>query len=140
MESLFPPFIISIHGKPVSSKSHLMKYILGHMREEGKIDILFVFTSTKKNEFYDNMVDSKFVMPYSERLLTHFGKKAEAISNRGKNILLLFDDCIGSVNWKAPIVEEVTTGITMSLLQHSTQTSYQHSYIRSAGKPVSSSK
>jgi len=36
-----------------------------------------------------------------------FLKKAEAISHRGKNILLLFDDCIGSVNWKAPMVEEV---------------------------------
>jgi len=32
---------------------------------------------------------------------------AEAISHKGKNILLVFDDCIGSVNWKAPIVEEV---------------------------------
>jgi len=34
-------------------------------------------------------------------------KKAEAISNRRKNILLVFDNCIGSVNWKAPIVDEV---------------------------------
>jgi len=32
---------------------------------------------------------------------------AEAISHRGKNILLVFDNCIGSVNWKAPIVDEV---------------------------------
>jgi hypothetical protein len=107
METLRPPFIISIFGKPASGKSHLMKYILGRMRAEGKIDVLFVFTSTKKNEFYDNMVDSKFVMRYSEKLLAQFWKKAEAISHRGKNILLVFDDCIGLVNWKAPIVEEV---------------------------------
>jgi len=76
MESLCPPFIISIYGELASGKSHLMKYILGCMRAEGKIDVLFVFTSTKKNEFYDNMVDSKFVMRYSERLLTQFWKKA----------------------------------------------------------------
>ena len=107
MENLRPPFIISIYGKPASGKSHLMKYILCRMRAENKIDILFVFTSTKKNDFYNDMVDTKYVMRYNEKLLTQFWKKAEAISHRGKNILLVFDDCIGSVNWKAPIVDEV---------------------------------
>jgi len=63
--------------------------------------------STKKNDFYNNMVDTKYVMRYNERLITQFWKKAEAISHRGKNILLVFDNCIGLVNWKAPIVEEV---------------------------------
>jgi len=53
------------------------------------------------------MVDTKYVMHYNERLLAQFWKKAKAISHRGKNILLMFDDCIGSVNWKAPILEEV---------------------------------
>jgi len=106
MENLRPPFIISIYSKPASSKSHLM-YILCHMRAEDKIHILFVFMSTKKNDFYDNMVDTKHVMRYNERLLTQFWKKAEAISHKGKNILLVFDNCIGSVNWKAPIVDEV---------------------------------
>jgi len=106
-ENLRPPFIISIYGKPASGKSHLMRYILCRMRAKDKIHILFVFTSTKKNDFYDNMVDTKYVMRYNERLLTQFWKKAEAISHKGKNILLVFDDCIGSVNWKAPIVDEV---------------------------------
>jgi len=117
MENLRPPFIIkswevfhffiSIYSKPASGKSHLMKYILCCMRAEDKIHILFVFMSTKKNEFYNDMVHTKYVMCYNERLLTQFWKKAKAISHRGKNILLVFDDCIGSVNWKAPIVEEV---------------------------------
>jgi len=107
MENLRPPFIISIYGKPASSESHLMKYILCCMRAEGKIHILFVFTSTKKNDFYNDMVDTKYVMHYNEKLLAQFWKKAEAISHRGKNILLVFDDCIGLVNWKAPIVDEV---------------------------------
>jgi len=107
MENLHPPFIISIYGKPASGKSHLMKYILCCMRAEDKIHILFVFTSTKKNDFYNDMVDTKYVMRYNEKLLTQFWKTAEAISHRGKNILLMFDDCIGSVNWKAPIVDEV---------------------------------
>jgi len=66
------------------------------------VKALGVFMSTKKNDFYDNMVDTKYVMRYNERLLAQFWKKAEAISHRGKNILLVFDDCIGSVNWKAP--------------------------------------
>jgi len=35
------------------------------------------------------MVNPKFVMCYSERLLTQFWKKAEAISHKGKNILLV---------------------------------------------------
>jgi len=69
MENLRLPFIISIYGKPVSGKSHLMKYILCCMRAEGKIGVIFVFTSTKKNNFYDNMVDTKFVMRYNEKLL-----------------------------------------------------------------------
>jgi len=107
MENLRPPFIISIHGKPASGKSHLMKYILCHMRAKGKIDVIFIFTSTKKNNFYNNMVNTKFVMHYNEKLLAQIWKKAEAISNRRKNILLVFDDCIGSVNWKASIVDEV---------------------------------
>jgi len=107
MENLCPPFIISIYGKPASGKSHLMKYILCRMRAEDKIHILFVFTSTKKNDFYNGMVDTKYVMRYNEKLLAQFWKTAEAISHRGKNILLIFDNCIGSVNWKAPIVNEV---------------------------------
>jgi len=77
------------------------------MRAEGRIDVLFVFMSPKKNDFYDNMVNTKFVMCYDEKMLTQFWKKAKAISYREKNILLVFDDCIGSVNWKAPIAEEV---------------------------------
>jgi len=106
MENLRPPFITSIYRKLASGKLHLMKYILCHMRAEGKINVMFIFTSTKKNNFY-NMVDTKFVMHYNEKLLAQFWKKAEAISHRGKNILLVFDDCIDSVNWKAPIVDEV---------------------------------
>jgi len=53
------------------------------------------------------MVDTKYLMCYNEKLLAQFWKKAKAISHRGKNILLVFDDCIGSVNRKAPIVDEV---------------------------------
>jgi len=97
----------SIYGKPASGKLHLMKYILCRMRAKDKIDILFVFTSTKKNDFYNDMVDTKYVMHYNEKLLAQFWKMAEAISHRGKNMLLVFDDCIGSVNWKAPILDEV---------------------------------
>jgi len=89
MENLSPPFIISIHRKPASCKLHPMEYILCHMRAEGKIDVIFVFTSTKKNNFYNDMVDTKFVMCYNEKLLAQFWKKAEAISNRRKNILLV---------------------------------------------------
>jgi len=107
MENLRPSFIISIYRKPASDKLHLMKYILCHMRAEGKINVIFIFTSTKKNNFYNNMVDTKSVMGYNEKLLAQFWKKAEAISHRGKNILLVFDDCISLVNWKAPIVDEV---------------------------------
>jgi len=93
MENLRPPFIISIYRKPASGKSHLMKYILCSMRAEGKIHILFVFTSTKKNDFYDNMVDTKYVMRYNERLLAQFWKKAEAISHREK----IYCSCLTTV-------------------------------------------
>jgi len=54
------------------------------MRAEDKTYIFFVFMSTKKNDFYDYMVDTKYVMRYNEKLLTQFWKKAEAISHRGK--------------------------------------------------------
>jgi len=104
MENVRLPFIISIYR---SGKLHLMKYILCHIRAKGKIDMIFVFTSTKKNNFYNNMVDTKFVMRYNEKLLAQFWNKAKAISHRGKNILPVFDNCIGLVNWKAPIVDEV---------------------------------
>jgi len=49
-----------------------MKYILCRMRAEDKIHILFVFTSTKKNDFYNNMVNTKYVMRYNERLGVNF--------------------------------------------------------------------
>jgi len=80
MENLHPPFIISIYSKPASGKSHLMKYILCRMRAKGKIDILFVFMSTKKNDFYNNMFNTNYVMRYNERLLAQFWKKAKVIS------------------------------------------------------------
>jgi len=50
---------------------------------------------------------AKFVMCYNEKLLAQFWKKAEAISNRRKNILIVFDHCIGLVNWKVHIEDEV---------------------------------
>jgi len=59
MENLRLPFIISIYRKLASGKLHLMKYILCCMRAEGKIDVIFIFTSTKKNNFYNDMVNSK---------------------------------------------------------------------------------
>jgi tRNA A37 threonylcarbamoyladenosine biosynthesis protein TsaE len=107
MENLRLPFIVSIYGKLASGKSYLMKYILCLMRAEGRIDVIFVFTSTKKNEFFDNMVDTKFVMHYDEKLLVQFLEEGQGHIIGKKNILLVFDDCIGLVNWKAPIVEEV---------------------------------
>jgi len=141
MENLHPPFIISIYGKPASGKSHLMKYIFCRMRAKGKIHILFVFTSTKKNDFYNNMVDTKYVMRYIERLLAQFWKKAEAISHRGKNILLVFDDCIGLVNWKAPIVDEVFSNHRNNNVSILVAMQYPNKLpTRSAGWPAYSSR
>jgi len=54
------------------------------------------------------MVNTKYVMRYNEKLLTQFWKKAKAISHRGKNILLVFDDCIGLVNWMGCIFKQAT--------------------------------
>jgi len=90
MENLRLPFIISIYGKPESGKLHLMKYILCCMRAKGKIDVIFVFTSTKKNNFCNDMVDTKLVMCYNEKLLTQCWKKAKAISHRGKMYICIF--------------------------------------------------
>jgi len=109
MQVLAPPFIISIYGKPASGKSHLMRYILCKMRAEKKFDILIVFTGLIQNGFFDNMVDSRFVMRYNEKLLTQYWKRAQAIVHKKKNILFVFDDCIGLVNWTSPMVDKVFT-------------------------------
>jgi len=81
------------------------QYILCCMRAEGKIHILFVFTSTKKMTFMTTRLTPSMMCKMIGYLPNW--KKAEAISHRGKNILLVFDNFIGLVNWKAPIVDEV---------------------------------
>jgi len=88
MQALAPPFIISIYGKPASGKSHLMRYILCKMKAKGKVNILIVFTGSIQNGFFDNMVDSRFVMRYNEKLLTQYWRRAQAIACKKKTYCL----------------------------------------------------
>jgi len=118
------------------------QYILCCMRAEGKIHILFVFTSTKKMTFMTTRLTPSMMCkmigscPIGRRPRPyHTGEKIYYLYL----IILLAWSTGRHPLWMRSLVPTDTI-MSPYLLPHSTQTNYQHSYARSAGKPVYSSR
>jgi hypothetical protein len=90
------PFFTIVIGKPASGKSHLMNYILMCNHENYTTDPFkygIVFTTTKFNKSWSNIVPEQFVHPkYNETALDSLMKlQAEHNNNRA---FVIFDDCL----------------------------------------------
>lgn len=108
-------YIISFFGKPGSGKSHAIKYFLSYVYARKLVDVVIVFTNTANNGFYQEFIDNKYVMMYNEKKLIKVWEAARRVAPQrsaprgslGTQILLIFDDILGSINFNAPIWNEI---------------------------------
>ena len=94
-----PPFFMTIYGSPGSRKSHLIRHLLHQLHP--KLDIIFVFSGSYFNGFYQQFIDDDYVTAFSEDRLKRILHMAKDLKSCGinKQFVLVFDDCLGSTNW-----------------------------------------
>jgi len=77
------------------------------MHKDKKVDMVVVFTSTANNGFYNEFVDERCILGYTEKRLRAVWDYAGQLRARGLQTIIIFDDILGSVNFKSPLVNEV---------------------------------
>lgn len=114
MSKLFEkiPSIIMIASPPASGKTVLIKYILCDLFKTKKLNYGIVFCPTSFNDSY-NFLPQKYVYgQYDENALKHLlNLQTEQIQKNGMNnskpAFVVFDDCIGSINFKSPLFNKL---------------------------------
>ena len=93
------PFFLTIYGSPGSGKSHLIRHLLHQLYSN--LDIIFVFSGSYFNNFYQTFIDDEYVTAFSEDRLKRILHMAKDLKSKGvnKQFVLVFDDCLGSTNW-----------------------------------------
>jgi hypothetical protein len=96
------PFIMTCYGKPKAGKSHFMKYLTGRLLSEGKIDYVYVFSGTAFNDFFQEFVDPKYInQGWDTQKMKKIEKLAIETKKRGKQWLIIIDDCLGEKAFKS---------------------------------------
>lgn len=88
------PSLTIIHGLKGSGKTHLLKFLLFRESQAERIDYVILFSPTS---YQYKMIPEKYKKEFSEQYLEKLMKKHE--SNKKLKGLLVFDDCLGSVNF-----------------------------------------
>lgn len=97
-------FMSIISASCNSGKTYLIKYLTYELLKQNYFDIVSVICPTTDD--YD-WIESRYLFPFfTEELLSEIMKRQ--MKNR-KRLLLIFDDCIGSVNWNSRIMQEFIT-------------------------------
>jgi len=104
MEKLlsFDPFLLILNGICGSGKTHFMKYLLYRLTSEGFVDYCIVFSPTKFTQQW-NMLPEKYIFPeFNDETLQKIMEIQE--KQQKKQLLLIFDDCLGSVKFNSKVV------------------------------------
>jgi ABC-type dipeptide/oligopeptide/nickel transport system ATPase component len=112
MNIIKPPFSLTLTGHCGSGKSYLIKYIIRSFQQKSFFDFICVFSNTANfTEDYDFLKDKPAEDPstgtryaifspiYADekiKRLMQIQKKNRENDNK-KNVLIVFDDCFGSV-------------------------------------------
>jgi hypothetical protein len=97
-------------AKSKSGKSHLMKNILYTLARESKFSWVFVFSTTKFNNEWcdivgDSNVSDEFNAEWLDDLLI---KQSELIKKeKGKPGLIILDDMVGTANWQSNVMTKI---------------------------------
>jgi len=108
------PFLMASIAKRGSGKSFLTKYLVHNWIENGDIDEVMAFTNTNelngeydylKKKFIFNRYDEQTMKKIMEAQKTQIKKNPKKV----KNILVIMDDVIGSLDSYSPTVRELIT-------------------------------
>jgi GTPase SAR1 family protein len=108
------PFLLASIAKRGSGKSFLTKYLVHHWIENGDIDEVMAFTNTNElNKEYDYLKKKFILNRYDEKTMKNImeTQKKQIIkdSKKVKNLLVIMDDVIGSLDSYSPTVRELIT-------------------------------
>ena len=108
------PFLMASIAKRGSGKSFLTKYLVHHWIENKDIDDVMVFTNTNEvNNEYDYLKKKFIFNRYDEKTMKKIieTQKQQIIKHpkKTKNILVIMDDVIGSLDSYSPTVRELIT-------------------------------
>ena len=98
-------------GSPGSGKSNSIRYLVKSLYNAKKFDYCSVFSPTYfSGDGSHNFLDKKFIHPrYTEekmiKILHHQKKRVK--EGKKSKLLLIFDDCIGSINFNSKIMSKL---------------------------------
>ena len=111
------PFLACCIAKRNSGKSFLTKYLVKYFIDNGQIDEVMAFTQTndmnneydylKKKYVFDRYDDDKMnkIMELQKKQIKKYGKESKKV----KNILIILDDVIGSLDAYSPVIRRLIT-------------------------------
>ena len=112
METLITmPGIILVSGPKGSGKTQLIKDIIYNLAKQKMCDYLKVICPTAYNGSYDYLPKNHVSEVYNEQQLVSLLNEQIEIKKKGqkRKMIIILDDCIGSVNFKSKIWEKLAT-------------------------------
>jgi len=97
-----PSFIV-LYGKKKSGKSNFIKWFIHEYHNE--FEYIYVFTSTKFNDFYTQFIPSKYIInaKNAEESIQQIMEHQEETIKECKHCLIVLDDILGSINFTKKI-------------------------------------
>ena len=111
------PNITIVCTPPNSGKSYLIKYLLTELFRHKKFKYGIVFCPTKFNGSYDFLPKEYIHSQYKENTLIKFyNLQIKQHKDKGKAppAFVVFDDCIGSVNFDSDIMKKLASTYRLS--------------------------
>jgi Poxvirus A32 protein len=105
------PGVLLVSGPKGSGKTHLIKFLIYSLAKSRSIDFVRVISPTAYNNAYDFLEPSQVSQEYSEADIYEFVDNQKEFCEKGtpRNAVLVFDDCIGSANFRSRLWEQLAT-------------------------------
>ena len=104
------PCLLTCYAKRNSGKSHLLKHLLKDCMKRKKFNWILIFSATKFNGEWTDIVGEKSVYDdfNPEMVNALLENQAKLVKKKkAKPGLLLFDDMIGTTNFKSDIISKI---------------------------------
>jgi hypothetical protein len=104
------PNLMTVVAKRNSGKSHLLKHLLQKCMKEKKFHWVIVFSATGFNGEWSTIVGEKNVFQdFDPEMVTGLLENQSKLVKKGKakNGLLLFDDMVGTANFRSEIITKI---------------------------------
>jgi len=138
LENLNLPMVITLFGRPGSSKSTALAYLIGYFKQNKRAKNCVVFSGTAFNGFFEKYVAAKFVHSWDPKILAkrlddvkHQYLSLSSEKKKNHHTIFVLDNLVGAANWKSSIIQHLFTsrrhyGITILVsLQYPNSISHQ---------------